>query len=287
MNAAMLATVSVILPCFNAHAHLGQAIASVRNQTYPSIEIIVVNDGSTDPSTLKALEALPADVRLLHQANQGLPKARNAGIEAASGHFVIPLDCDDWLEPTFVARAVSRVHDEQDVVFSQVQLEGQTRGVRLRHFNYFEQLFANQLPYCMLMPKSLWARVGGYDEAMRQGYEDWEFNIRLAAMGARAIVMDAPLFHYRVSHSGMLQSMSRARHGQLWQYIQAKHAHLYTTRKLWSLWLEWHERDAARPLWRYVPILVGHRFLPDIVFNSLFRLVQSTRDQLARRHGLP
>src|SRR5688500_638934 len=84
-------TISVVLPCYNTHVHLSQAIDSVLAQTFPHIEIIVVDDGSSNTDTLEFLNnRLPSDVRLVRQNNKGLSAARNAGFAAARGEYVLP-----------------------------------------------------------------------------------------------------------------------------------------------------------------------------------------------------
>lgn len=266
--------VSVILPCYNAHRFLGQALASVRMQTFRDYETIVIDDGSTEPETRRFLEQLPADVRVVHQENRGLSGARNTGFREARGHFVLPLDCDDWIEPGFLEKllaALSADDSDSTFVFSHIALEGDKAGILKKQFNLFEQLCANQLPYCLLLSRSLWLRVGGYDEGMRQGAEDWEFNIRLALSGAHAVIVPEALFHYRVSSGGMLLSISRQRHHHLWGTIQRKHADAYRATSLFRLWRTWRRMPSARPLWHYVPLLAAHRLLPQSLFQWIFR----------------
>lgn len=266
--------VSVIHPCYNAHRLLGQTLESVRAQTFRDFESIVINDGSTDPDTLKFLKELPADIRVVHQQNRGLSGARNTGFREARGRYVLPLDCDDWIESGFLEKLVAALpsHDPANsFVFCNLALEGDKTGILPKQFNLFEQLCANQLPYCLLLSRSLWERVGGYDEAMRQGGEDWEFNIRLALSGARAVNVPEALFHYRVSSSGMLLSISRERHHLLWSTIQRKHADAYQPGALFRLWRTWRRMPSSRPLWHYLPLLVAHRLLPQSLFQWMFR----------------
>jgi len=161
--------VSVILPCYNAGKFLHRALESVKNQTYTDFEILVVNDGSTDPETLEILEGLGDGIRVIHQENRGLPGARNRGYSEAAGRFVLPLDCDDYLDESYLQKAMALIDGREDkFVFSHLNLIGEKSGVLTKYYNKFEQLFANQLPYCMLVPKSLWEKVGGYDETMRK-----------------------------------------------------------------------------------------------------------------------
>lgn len=276
--------VSVILPCYNAHRFLGQALGSVRMQTFRDYETIVIDDGSTEAETLQFLKELPTDIRVVHQENRGLSGARNTGFREARGRYVLPLDCDDWIEPRFLEKLLAALPaDDPDntFVFCHLALEGDKAGVLPKQFNLFEQLCANQLPYCLLLSRALWLRVGGYDETMRQGAEDWEFNIRLALSGAHAAVVAEALFHYRVSSSGMLLSISRQRHHLLWGTIQRKHADAYRPGTLFRLWRTWRRMPSAHPLWHYVPLLLAHRLLPQGLFQWLFS--QAMRFSRSRR----
>jgi hypothetical protein len=97
-------SVSVVIPLFNQGNYLQDAVASAREQGVPDLEIVVVNDGSTDPQTNQAFEQLRG-VRKIAQANRGLSAARNAGIRHASGEYVVTLDADDELMPGFVTTA--------------------------------------------------------------------------------------------------------------------------------------------------------------------------------------
>lgn len=264
--------VSIVIPCFNGGADLPGAIDSIRGQTMADVEILVVDDGSTDPNTLRILAGLESSVRVIRQDNRGLPAARNAGFRAARGAFLLPLDCDDRLEPTFLAktRAALEANPHAGFAFTQMRLTGDLAGVTRKTLNPFAQLFLNQLPYCLLMRRGLWEASGGYDESMRAGYEDWEFNIRLAGLGHRGIALDEPLFVYRTSTAGMLNSLSRRRHAQLWQTIQDKHRDLYRPGNMWRLWRRWRTAPLPYPALVLLGLLLVHRLLPDPMFNALY-----------------
>jgi hypothetical protein len=265
--------ISVVLPCFNAHRHLGQTLASVRAQTFRDFEIILVDDGSSDPETLAFLGCVGDDVRLIRQPNGGLPAARNTGFRHARGTYVLPLDCDDWLEPPFLERAVAKIRTmpPRSFVFSHLSLCGDMSGTVEKEYNYFEQLFLNQLPYCLLLPKAVWLELGGYDESMRHGYEDWEFNIRLGCHGVFGAALREPLFHYRVSQTGMLKAVSGPRHGTLWRDIQKKNPNAYRFRGLVASWLAWRKKPSTYYLGLYFFWLALHRVLPKPLFAKLFQ----------------
>jgi GT2 family glycosyltransferase len=142
----------------------------------------------------------------------------------------------------------------------------------------------NQLPYCLLMPRHLWSAVGGYDETMRHGYEDWEFNIRLGTLGHHGLRVPKPLFHYRVSSSGMLISKSNRLHGLLWSEIQARHKKTYHWLNLLCLWHKWYDKPSRYPLMLHMIWIAAHRVLPSPLFSWLFR--QQRQRITSRREAL-
>jgi len=96
-----MALVSVIIPCYNQGQYLTESIGSVLASDHQKIEIIVVDDGSTDPETCRILGGLDyPKTRLIRRENGGLAAARNSGIAAAQGRYILPLDADDRIGPT-------------------------------------------------------------------------------------------------------------------------------------------------------------------------------------------
>ena len=96
---------SIIIPCYNDAQYIEQSVLSAVNQTYPYIEVIVVDDGS-NAETKKILKKLESKIfKLITQENYGQSKARNIGIEAANGDYILVLDSDDYIESTFCEKA--------------------------------------------------------------------------------------------------------------------------------------------------------------------------------------
>ena len=281
--------VSVVIPCYNTHQYLTQTLDSVRQQTYAPIEIILVDDGSTDQETLSFLAGLSSDVRVIRQDNKGLPAARNTGIAAANGEFILPLDADDWLDET----AINEMHramlsgDNVVAAYCDMQMHGNLTGVLKKNYNFFEQLFFNQLPYCLLFRRRDWVEVGGYDEAMRKGYEDWDFNIRLSQFGLIHRV-ERPLFNYRILSTGMLVSVSNKNHCNLWRNMRSKHRKLYSLVNLIGLWRKWRVKSSTYPLILYFPWLFANMTLPlswtNFAFRTLRMKSQSRRVGLSATH---
>jgi len=107
--------VSVIIPCYNHGRFLPKSIESIQQQAYPAIEIIVVDDGSTD-NTREVAQQYP-QVRYVYQTNQGLSAARNTGIAHSKGEFLIFLDADDWLFPGAIETNLAYLHRQEQAAF--------------------------------------------------------------------------------------------------------------------------------------------------------------------------
>jgi hypothetical protein len=279
--------VSVIVPCYNGGRFLDDLCKSLAAQTFRDFETIVVDDGSTEEATLEKLASLEPDIRLVPQQNRRLPGARNAGFGKARGEFVLPLDCDDRLDPSFLAETVAalrRAPREVGFAFAHVRLAGDLDGVMPRHFNRFDQLFLNRLPYCMLIRRSAWQAAGGYDEAMSDGMEDWEFSIRLLQAGFSGAEIAKPLLIYRVSGEGMLMSRTARRHGTIWRYIRTKHRDLYRLPALLAVWRANRATPGEIAPLKAVGLLGLAKLLPEPWFNGLFyRLLVMTRAHRVER----
>jgi glycosyltransferase involved in cell wall biosynthesis len=273
--------VSVVVPCYNGGCFLDQLLGSLAAQTFRDFEIVIVDDGSTDPVTQNKLASLDPAVRIIRQANRGLAGARNTGFRAARATFVVPLDCDDKLEPTFLEETFAALHEARSDIgfaFTHVRLGGTRAGVRACHFDRFDQLFVNELPYCLLIRKSAWETAGGYDEAMHDGYEDWEFSIRLLAAGYRGIEIAKPLFVYAVSGAGMLLSRSARIHGTLWSRIRSKHPALFRPSTLWNLSRSRKGRSRRISAAAAAVLLALSHAMPESWFNWLyFRVLVARR----------
>jgi glycosyltransferase involved in cell wall biosynthesis len=278
-------SVSVIVPCYNGGRFLDDLLSSLRVQTFRDFEVIIVDDGSTEPETVAKLAKLPAEIRVVRQENIGLSGARNTGFRNARADLVLPLDCDDTLEPPYLAETVGALQSapaEVGFVFTHMLLSNAIEGVSKTKFDRFDQLFVNRLPYCMLFRKSAWSAVGGYDESMRDGSEDWEFNIRLARANFRGIEIKRPWFVYAVRPEGMLLSKTARLQGTMWQRIRTKHKQLYQASTLSKLW--WEENRRWSSALRAIVLLALTKLLPEHSYNALcFRFVGLARGWRVRR----
>lgn len=271
--------VSVIVPCYNGGRFIDQLEATLAAQTFRDFETIVVNDGSRD-DTKARLDRLPPSFTVIHQSNQGPGAARNTAIKAARADLILALDCDDQLDPTYLEETVAVMRGapaDVGFLFTHERMTGQRQGVEPRYFKLFDQLFINRVPSCLMFRKAAWQAAGGYDESMREGYEDWEFTIAMAAAGYRAIEIPKALFTYRVSDEGLLLRMSSKMHAELWRRMRRKHRDLYRLPSVLRLW--WRTRDLPGDLtlWKALNLLTMAGLLPDEWFSALVHRVRAIK----------
>jgi glycosyltransferase involved in cell wall biosynthesis/peptidoglycan/xylan/chitin deacetylase (PgdA/CDA1 family) len=226
-------TVSVIIPCFNLGAYLDQAVQSVLDQSFEDFEIIIIDDGSTDPVTRHLFTSYRRPkTRILRTLNQGLARARNLGIEEARGCYISCLDADDLFEPDFLRRTVEVLEANPSFAFASCWLK--TFGER--NFEWSPNgcdfpwlLVEDTVCTAALTRREALAEVGGFDAGMPvAGYEDWDLAISLVERGLRGTVIPEYLFRYRI-RKGSMSSLCTApgNHTLLMRYLVEKHAESY------------------------------------------------------------
>lgn len=242
--------VSVIIPCYNYGHYLAEAVDSVIHQTVQNFEIIVVNDGSSDDTRQVAenlIRKYPHHrIKLINQVNQGLSASRNNGIKISVGEYILPLDADDKIAPTFLEETVRALDSDPHIAIAYTHLKrfGEKQEILLATPYDFNKLGSeNQLSYCSLYRRQAWEAVGGYDEDMRLGYEDWNFWIGCGEKGYFAKLLPKPLFFYRV-HSDSMYNKSLKLDLQLKAQIAANHPQLYSADTLtWSELYQRYQKD--------------------------------------------
>jgi glycosyltransferase involved in cell wall biosynthesis len=200
---------SVVIPVFNGERFLREAVESVLAQKYSPLEIIIVDDGSTD-GTAELVRSLPETVRYLHQPNQGPAAARNRGIEQAQGSLIAFADADDlWPEDKLGLQLPYLIGNEateivmgriQQVVLSET-VNGQTQAEE-----FAEPAFSVNLGSAVIR-KSVFERVGLFDETMRYS-EDVDWFMRAREGGAAIITIDAVTLLYRQHDQNMTRGKS-------------------------------------------------------------------------------
>lgn len=213
--------VSIVIPCFNQAEFLDDSIKSALTQTHLKTEVIVVNDGSTD-HTLSV--ALKYPITLVNQENKGLSAARNAGIRQAKGEHIICLDADDKLEPNYVEECLKKMKDDTGFVRTGLRHFGDENSVLppSQYANLEGFLVNNQAYPPSMFKKTIWEEIGGFDEQMKSGYEDWDYFLRIVAKGYKVETINEPLFLYR-KHGKSMVDKSREKDAELREYIKTKY----------------------------------------------------------------
>ncbi len=181
--------VSVVIPAYNSAKCLPDAIQSVRAQNWPELEIIIVDDGSTDNTLLLLDELAGDDLHVLHQTNAGPATARNTGIEAARGDWIAFLDADDLWLPGKLAAQFEQIQRNPEVGFAFTDVRFQYESGEKRDVRYelqkrpllAELVLGNALTTpTLVVRRDCLREVGSFDATMRTG-EDWDLWLRLAA----------------------------------------------------------------------------------------------------------
>lgn len=215
--------VSIIIPCYNQAEYLEESVHSAISQTYPNIEIIIVNDGSPD-DTQKIAEELqkkhPGLIRVVTQENKGLSEARNTGIRESLGKYVLPLDADDKIDKEIIIQCMNTLISNQvDVVYTDIHCFGAQENIWIQGTSPFSIiLFANIPAATSLYRREVWEKNLGYKLNMEGGYEDWEFWLNAFENNFRFAYHPESLFFYRIKEKSM--------------HITAKQTHLYLTSKV-------------------------------------------------------
>jgi glycosyltransferase involved in cell wall biosynthesis len=233
-------TVSVIVPCFQQSQFLADAIASVQAQTFPDWEIIVVDDGNaeTEAAAIANICATypAAEVRLLRLAqNSGLATARNSGVALAHGSWLVMLDADDKIAPTFLEQAFRATElNPRQFAYSDAYLWWPGDNDRLQkleaHDYDFNDLLAHVTWACtILLSKDAFHGVGGYSPQMSEigGWEDWDLAISLGEHGICGVRVAEPLFYYRQHSPDQMRYKAEAVKPRLQETLRRRHAATY------------------------------------------------------------
>lgn len=223
--------VSIVIAAYNAQSFIAETCQSGLRQTYAPLELIVVDDGSTDATSeiVRGLAAQDPRIRLIRQANQGVAAARNRGIEAAAGEFIAPLDADDLWDPTKIARQMEHMRaggPDVGMVYCWwvwIDADGSVldRSPRWRvEGRVLERLVEVNFTGSASVPlyrRSTVMAIGGYSTTLRdkgcQGCEDWDLAIRVAERQALRVVPSVLVAYRRraFSMSSACETMWRSR----------------------------------------------------------------------------
>jgi glycosyltransferase involved in cell wall biosynthesis/GT2 family glycosyltransferase len=229
--------VSVIVPFYNLAAFLPRTLDSLRAQSFHGFETILVDDGSSDHDAAALLAEIErgrhGEVRLIRQPNAGLSAARNAGLAASRGRWVVPLDADDTLEPTFLESCLDAASRDPGATFVTSLVRYFYESPDRPHGGWVPLgidrdllAFTNCAATCTaLIDREALRAAGGYDPWLTS-YEDWDLWCRLAARGARGLVIPEFLISYRCRPDSMVRTEGKARRDLIHACLIARHASL-------------------------------------------------------------
>jgi len=195
-----LPLVSIIIPIYNYGIQFEKALQSVFNSTYKNIEIVIVDDGSTNTYVKLKLDSIKdhPNVKIIHQENQGPSSARNNGIKNSTGGLILPLDADDMVQPDYIQLCVNILKNNKNIspVYCDTHHIGQTQGIEVRPEWSLERL--NKGPFivnCSMFHREAFDKCDGYDVELK-GWEDYDLWLRMGINGYVGKRIPKPLFIY-------------------------------------------------------------------------------------------
>lgn len=202
--------VSIVTPYYNGGEYVEQTYQCVLNQTFPWFEWIIVNDGSTNTADVEFIEKLAATdprIRVIHKENGGISTARNAGIREAKTPYVLSLDCDDLIEPTYIEYCWWMLEKNPGAAWAYTYSCGfqDQEYIWEKTFDPIRMKTENLLTATALIRKKDLEAVGCYAELAKHYNEDWYMWLRQIARGAYPVQScGEPLMWYRRRDGGVL-----------------------------------------------------------------------------------
>lgn len=204
--------VSIVIPYFNFGDFIEDALISCLRQTYKPVQIIVINDGSTEKKSKEVFQAMKRkyqkNIFFVSQKNRGIASTRNRGISLAKGTLICCLDGDDKLHPQYLEKTVPLFKPDKKIgiVTTWQQCFGQDNLLmKTSRYDVPKLLSHDCLTEASVFQKKLWQQVGGYADGI-DSYEDWDFWIRIISLGYRWEVVEEPLLFYRIRNNSIYRT---------------------------------------------------------------------------------
>ena len=255
--------VTVVVPSYNKAIYLFESVGSALAQTYPKIEVIIVNDGSPDNTAAVAQQIIQTNpsraIRYFEKPNGGISDARNFAIERAQGRVIMNLDGDDIAESTFVEKGIALMRAQGlNLVSCYVSLFGAETGEWIpQNYDQHGIRFNNCIPSLAMYDKELWRQIGGYKKAYVFN-EDWDFFLSGQRFDLKASHIPEKLFRYRVTEGGLANNYIKDSWNQSVSLMMTSNEDLYAVTEtiqahtiLGDMRQSWFERmqkqDALHP----------------------------------------
>ncbi|ALO25982.1 glycosyltransferase family 2 protein [Leptospira borgpetersenii] len=223
--------VSIVIPCYNYGRYIHETVESILRQRYKYWEVIIVDDGSSDPFTISILEEYKnkSGFTVLSIPRSGPSTARNIGIDTAQGEFILPLDSDDMIHEDYLLEAISAYEKNPSlgIVYCEAEFFGSIKGKwNLPEYRFPNILLDNCIFVSAVFKKSDWKEVGGFNENMKNEWEDYDFWLSLIEKGGKVYRIPKVLFYYRIGHSSRSQR-SLKHFLPLYMQLYENHKELY------------------------------------------------------------
>lgn len=224
---------SVVIPFYNMGDFIDDCIGSVTNSSYSNIEILLVNDGSTDEMSIAKLEQYRSiqNITVIDRKNCGLADTRNYGAVSAKGEYLAFLDADDKVAPTYYEQAITTLSNSNNIFFAGSWVQYFGEGIAMW------PSFTPSPPYALLhnpinssglvYKRNAFLSGGLNDKKVDYGLEDYESVIHMLKMGFNGVVLPESLFYYRVRKGSMFRNITKEKLLFSNKYIAEKHADFY------------------------------------------------------------
>ena len=230
-------TIAVVIPCYNHGRYIRRAVRSALGQKDVMVRVVVINDGSTDRTTARACGACAGPrVTVIQQDNAGLPASRNRGAAQSASTYLTFLDADDWLLRGALGTLCEAIEDREadgtdeniSHAYGQQQMAELGRGVwRVATWDPVTLMVTNTQPVTCLVRRKMFERVGGFDETMTDGYEDWDLWLRFASRGLAGVRVRQPIYVWRRHSTDSMVHRAIAQHEQIYARLIENHRELF------------------------------------------------------------
>jgi glycosyltransferase involved in cell wall biosynthesis len=224
-------SVGIVVTCFNEGDWLIEAVDSIPERWRSRDSLVVVNDGSEHQPTLSALlEVKARGIHVIDQNNQGVSSARNVGWKHLQTDVILFLDADNRIGKEYLVEGAAAFSDPGvGVVYSfRKEIGNRDRVVEQPEVSPASLMVGNRVDACALVRRELLVMLGGFDESMRSGYEDWELWIRVAHSNFTFYRICRPLFEYRVRDGSLMaQVLDPEKRARTVTYVLGKHEDKY------------------------------------------------------------
>lgn len=228
--------VSIIITCYNYGKYLEESLDSVLNSDYDNFEVVLIDDGSKDLETIEKVNEIEnrkiENLIIIKQENTGTAIARNNGLKASSGEYIIFLDADDKIDKNYIKECVNVLDNNLEVnfVYTSSIFFNDNKKVKIFNlkYNFYSLLFRNYIPITSMIRREALLFIGGYKHC---SYEDWELYINLSKNNFEGFYLNKYLFFYRV-HSNSKQGNDDKNKQQNILEIRNIHKDLYDVENL-------------------------------------------------------